>query len=314
VKIYRTISNRKVNVPFAQFEEKEYELQFSIELAKGRFGTVWGAGQVLEGIVGYDGVADPDIKHIVWKILKIPRPKGVILSPALWRGGSRPSPSDLNSKPITFVLQYKRPEYLRGARASQWNLWHKPYYRFKRSAKQQSILARLEQNLSGSAVVRYASPAFWTRADYEANASTGTVIEKSGFVSPNALKRHSVWTYIEPGIEGKANPSGQKIQFESASGLEKLLNSSSYKDKSESIELVDEYGYELARQFGSLADYRQPTLRKEIKVFAENLMKTELNLSTKTRISIIALAAFTTLLENIGASWYLVKRTPSMNT
>lgn len=296
---------------FAQFEEKEYELQFSIELAQGRFGTVWSAGQVLEGIVGYDGIADPDIKHIVWKILKIPRPKGVILSPALWRGGSRPSPSDLNSKPITLVLQYKRPEFLRGARALQWNLWHKPYYRFKRSTKQQSILARLEQNLSTSAVVRYASPAFWTRADYEAYASTGAVIEESGFVSPKALINHSVWTYTEPGIAGRANPSGLKAQFESASSLGELLSSPIRRDLSESIETVNDYGYELARRLGSLADYRQPTLRKGIQVFAQNLFATELDISDKAKLSIIALSAFTTLLKKFGASWYLVKQTPS---
>ena len=78
----------------AQFEEKEYELQFSLELSQGTFGRVWGAGQVLEGIVGYDGVADPDIGHVVWSILKVPRPRGVVLSPTDWQGGTRPSAAD----------------------------------------------------------------------------------------------------------------------------------------------------------------------------------------------------------------------------
>ncbi len=292
----------------AQFEEKEYELQFSLELAQGRLGTVWGAGQVLEGIVGYDGVADPDIKNVVWRVLRVPRPKGVVLSPVHWQGGSRPSAADLNSRPVTLVLQYKRSEFLHGARAAQWRLWYRPYYRFMRSSRQHSILARLERNLAGSAVVRYAAPAFWTRADLETHASAGTVIEESGFVSPKALGRYTVWTYIEPGIDGIANPSGRVAKFESASALKEVLSSPVERDDTASLAVAIKPAFELALQLGSVADYRQPRLREEIQVFAENLLAARLDLSERAIKSIIGLAAFTTLLRSLGASWHLVKR------
>jgi hypothetical protein len=293
----------------AQFEEREYELQFSLELARGRLGSVWSAGQVLEGIVGYDGVADPHIKDVVWKVLKVRRPKGVVLAPGHWHGGALPSAADLSSRPVTLVLQYKRPEFLFGARAAQWRLWHRPYFRFTRSSRQQTILARLERNLAGSAVVRYAAPAFWRRADLEANTSSGSVIEESGFLSPSALGGHSVWTYTSPGIEGIANPSGRIAQFESASTVRELLGSPIETDESKALALAENYVFELASRLGSLAEYRQPHLREEIQVFAKNLLDTKLDLSNRAKLSIIALAAFSTLLWNLGASWYLAKRT-----
>jgi hypothetical protein len=292
----------------AQFEEKEYELQFSLELAQGRLGTVWGAGQVLEGIVGYDGVADPDVESVVWQVLKIPRPKGVVLSPSLWQRGARPTAVDLSSRPVTLVLQYKRPDFLHGARAAQWHLWHRPYFRFGRASRQHSILARLEMKLAGSAVVRYAAPAFWTRADLEAHASAGSVIEASGFVSPSALGRHSVWTYVRPGIEGVANPSGRVAQFESASAIRELISSPLKKGEPRALARADNYVFELARHLGSLAEYRQPRLRDGIRAFAKNLLATKLELTDGAKFSIIALAAFSTLLWTLGASWYLAKK------
>lgn len=294
----------------SQFEEKEYEFQFSMELMQGRLGTVWSAGQVLEGIVGYDGVADPDIENVVWEVLKVPRPKGVVLAPSHWQGGARPSAEDLSSGLVTLVLQYKRADYLYGARAAQWQLWYSPYYRFRRASRQHHILARLERNLEGLAIVRYAAPAFWKRADLESNAVAGSVIEQSGFVSPETLGPHKVWTYVEPGVAGRANPSGRTGDFESASALRDLLKSTTHAHQRKALVLAEKPGFEIALRLGSIADYRQPRLREEVQAFARELLSAELDLSESALKSIIGLAAFTTLLRNIGASWYLVGKDP----
>lgn len=73
-------------MPRAEFEEKEYEMAFNIELAAGG-GAVFSSGQVLEKIVGYDAAGAPDRDHAVWQILSVPRPKGLRLVQTHWRPG-----------------------------------------------------------------------------------------------------------------------------------------------------------------------------------------------------------------------------------
>lgn len=271
-------------------------------------GKVWSAGQVLEGIVGFDGVADPDIAHVVWSILSVPRPKGVVLSPLHWQGGSRPSAKDLLSHPVTLILQYKRPDYMYGNRAAQWNLWNQPYFRFRRTSRQHSILMRLEKNLGGHALVRYASPAFWKRQDLEIHACAGSVIQTTGFVSPMAIGKHKVWTYDTPGNKGKANPNGRRMAFESMDELRQSIDMIGQ----EQSEL---YGGEepittdlIAEKYAPQGLYRQPHIRNDIKRFAENLLRAKIPLSNRAIKSIVGLAAFNTLLASINTSWYLIGR------
>jgi hypothetical protein len=78
----------------AEFEEKEYEVAFTIELASGG-GLVFGSGQVLEKIVGYDAAAHPDRDHLIWALLNVPRPRGLRLVQPMWSPGEVPSPMQL---------------------------------------------------------------------------------------------------------------------------------------------------------------------------------------------------------------------------
>lgn len=69
----------------AEFEEKQYEVPACIELATGKLGAgVFSSGQVLEKILGYDVAARVDPNHLLWRVLRAPRPAGVSLVPEFW--------------------------------------------------------------------------------------------------------------------------------------------------------------------------------------------------------------------------------------
>lgn len=289
-----------------EFEEKEYEFQFALELAAGRLGTVWSAGQVIEGIVGFDGVSDPDVDHVVWQVLNVDRPPGIVLAPAHWRGGQRPSPTDLVSRPVSLVLQYKRAERIIGARAKQWHLWRTPYFRFSRSSRQHSILRRLENALREDAVVRYAAPAFWTRAELEAHAVAGKVISNSGFVSPMTLGSHKVWTYLAPGTHGRGNESGREADFESSDQLLQVIARPTADAQGEgAVVLRDDLP---TTPFREVAAYRQPRLRSGLEVLERNLNHADIPISQGAIRAIVGVAAMTSLARAAGGNWYLARR------
>ena len=97
-------------MPWAEFEEKQYEIAATVEL--GRRGDVFGAGQVLEKIVGYDAAAAPSADHPIWRVLRLPRPRGLRLLPSHWQRRTQPAARELPSVAVSLILQYKRPEYL----------------------------------------------------------------------------------------------------------------------------------------------------------------------------------------------------------
>jgi hypothetical protein len=59
-------------MPFAEFEEREYEIAATIELA-GVSGVVLGPGQVAEKLLGYDTATNPTADNPIWEVLRIPR-------------------------------------------------------------------------------------------------------------------------------------------------------------------------------------------------------------------------------------------------
>lgn len=204
----------------AEFEEKQYELAANIELARWTGGPrVYASGQVLESVVGYDAVAHPGTGHPLWRVLGAPRPRGVRLLPSLWH--QQPSAKALPRRNVSLVLQYKRPDYLPGNRwSTQRPLWGgQPYFRFRTEAAQHGVLRHFEQQVGKAALVRYAAPAFWTLTELDVRSHAREVLSRSGFVSPLSLRRHTVWTYAEPGVEGKGNPDGEAIGFETFEAL-----------------------------------------------------------------------------------------------
>lgn len=288
----------------AEFTEKEYELAFAIELASSR-GVVFGSGQVLEKIIGYDAAAHPEPDHVIWQILRVPRPRGLRLVQAMWLPGHVPPRGDLPGQPVSLLLQYKRPDHLIGARAAQWPIWNGPYYRFTRTRHQHAILRRLQRRLGTQAVVRYAAPAFSRRAELEHRHIRRTVIEASGFVSPSRLGRHTTWTYKAPGIDGRPNPRGPATPFESFADLSAAVRGTIGRR----MELVPFEKYPLSTHVAALGDaarYRNPRLREMVDGWLRLALRQDVPVDHETLMRVADVASVATLMDQLGGSWYVV--------
>ena len=290
---------------WAQFEEKEYEQAASIELADsdaGR-GRVFSAGQVLEKIVGYDAAASPSGDHVIWRLLEVPRPRGIQLVPTLWTPAQRPDADRLPDSVISLILQYKRPEFLRGHQAKQWNLWACPYYRFTCENQQHRVLRRLERELGVDAVVRYAAPAFVGRGELEAAHIARRVLAKSGFVSPMSLGRHRVWTYDVPGVNGKGNPNGREQRFAS---FDQLMNDATRVAESGASLVPARPLNQQLLSVGNVAIRRQPDLRGALAEWTDALGRADLELDGRQAELVLSLAAIVSLTSSIKATWQVI--------
>lgn len=291
----------------ANFEEKTFECAYNIELAMGVGGNprVFSPGQVLENLLGFDSASAPGSAHVIWQVLRVPRPDGVSLVPSHWP----PSPTgaisseQLPHKPISLMLQFKRPEYLKGPRSRQRALWHgQPYYRFEREQKQHAVLRRLERTLASEAIVRYAAPAFHTLAALESAQIARTVIAQSGHVAPAVLGSHKVWTYQSAGVYGLPNPNGHELPFQT---LEQLLIRVPTAEVQQSDALVPYDGLEihLAAVAGACRD-RNPRLRHAINDWSRQLEHSDARLDRSS--ALIDYATIHTFCAWQKISWFLL--------
>lgn len=289
----------------AEFEEKEYEQAANLELCAGG-GFVMSPGQVLERLVSYDAVAAPIAGHVIWQILNHPRPKGVRLLPSHWAATHSPPANRLPEHPISMMLQYKRPEYLNGARAAQWNYWRVPYYRFQRTDEQHRVLRRLDRSLEGVAVVRYAAPAFWKFSHLEAAVLTRQVLQRTGFVRPIDLKHHQVWTYVEPGTAGRANPTGRRLLFADFDQLWAALTQQEVARLPARVEdPLDRLAVHLA-EVAEACRSREPGLRRAIDAWLRSIGRSGIPLSTEGTVRIGDLVTVSTLTSQLNTTWTLV--------
>lgn len=289
---------------YAEFEEKEFEGSANAELANG--GPVWPSGQVIEEIVGYDAIAAPVARHVIWQLLRVPRPPGVRLLPCLWAAGQRPPANRLPQTPVSLILQYKRPEYMRGPQAAQWRYWHQPYFRFNRSESQHRVLRRLDRLLDGQAIIRYASPAFWKFAELEAAVVTREVLSRTGFIRPTALAAHKVWTYVQPGIDGRANPSGQRLPFETIS---QVIGDLRRPDEHNLPVLANTAPERLGQHLRSVAEVarsREPSLRRRVTDWVDAVRRRDLLLSDAGLQQLADVATISSLAHSIGSSWQII--------
>jgi hypothetical protein len=291
----------------ATFEEKTYETAYNAELVASADGNrrIFSPGQVLEKVTGFDVAADPGSKHLIWRVLRVPRPRGLSLMPSHWatsRSGM-PQSQELPSMPLSLILQFKRPEYLYGSRAAQWQLWRGPYYRFSRSRDQHAVLKRLEANLADSVIVRYAAPVFHTLGELEEAQMQGKVIVRSGHVAPSVLGRHQVWTYNKAGTHGRGNPAGRVRAVETFGDL-----FASLLGVSRGIGEVVRYDG-MAEHLAVLADtcrHRNPRLRHVVSEWAESLRRAAVPLSLIPQI--VDYATIQTLTAWQGAGWWIADR------
>lgn len=226
------------------------------------------------------------------------------LLPSFWMPSPSPSAERLPQTPVTLILQFKRPEYLYGTAAAQWRFWQQPYFRFSREPQQQRVLSRLESNAGSDALIRYAAPAFWQRAQLEAAHLRGEVVQGSGFVSPSRLVRHRVWTYLAPGIDGRANPAGTPARFEAREDLFRAL----FDRPTASTDLVPSEAFgEHVTRVGVAAGRAAPaTLRRNVEAWQSELRAREPELSATTIRRVGAMTMLSSVIAAIGSTWLVV--------
>jgi len=171
-------------------------------------------------------------------------------------------------------------------------------------------LRRLQQRLGSDALVRYVSPAFWTRAEYEYRHIAREIIQGSGFVSPQRLGAHQVWTYQQPGVAGVPNPSGRPVPFESFADLARQF----YGLTEAGAALVPHDDPDLLRahvaRVGEAARYRNPAIRMKSTQWLASVRNRDIPLSSEALQRVADVAAITTLTSQINASWHVALLPP----
>lgn len=294
----------------AHFEEKTYEVAYLLELRSTPGPRrVFSPGQVLEGILGFDAAADPSARHVLWSVLRQPRPRGVQLLPEYWKatgvGDSPAAMTSLPTAPISLILQFKRPDYLASPNAKQWFMWNRPYYRFERRTHQQQVLRRLEARLGGAALVTYASPSFHTMGEFEVAQDRDQVIPLSGHVAPSRLQRHRVWTYIRPGSHGRGNPDGSKHLFET---LDQLLARPTGQRSGQELSPIDRQAVLLEHLavVAAACREREPTLRTQVDNWVEELSWTQ-DLPPLALAGLRDYVSIQSLMHREQASWLITE-------
>lgn len=197
----------------AEFKEKSFERAFGAEL--GRLTkTIFAPDPCDESYLGFDdsyyiplGLALRRLPHFT--LSKLTR-QGLDLRTLAYLS------SDLKKVLPAFRLnifvQYKRPHFLRTARAAQWHHWNCAYYRYSISAAQQSLLARLQANAQGRAAVVYASAAFWEAKTLFRLTQAGEVFDNSNIADVALLNGHHHFTYSAKGAQGIACSEASLIE------------------------------------------------------------------------------------------------------
>jgi hypothetical protein len=79
---------------------------------------------------------------------------------------------------------------------------------------QQSALLQLQQRVGVRAIVRYASPAFWSRVDFDLHDERRQVLANSAYIPPSRIKTHRKWIYAGPSGKVVLNPDPEDADGE----------------------------------------------------------------------------------------------------
>jgi|GEM_PF-367803 len=190
-------------MPYAEFEEKEYEGPLNRELL-GRSRNLWTPGQVFEFYFGIDAGLLVSNSNF-WRMMGFPNPPVGVSLPtvrwnALWRavGFVRRLPAfDLN-----LFLQVKRPFVVSKPRGKFANLFTPPFWRFELTGHQQRALQRLAAKVGSNGLVAYGCAAFDSLQDLFVHIPAARIVANSTFVKASALTGHAYWVYDSPGTAG----------------------------------------------------------------------------------------------------------------
>lgn len=196
-----------------QFAERQYETAAHIELARGG-ASPFVPTQSIEAYLGIDAAADPVKSHAIWRILSVHIPRRIPLSPSLWPNLPRQFHDEIPGRFCSLFMQFKRPIFQDSRRAKYYMRIGQPYFQVGITSHQQKALLQLEHRVGAKAVVRYASPAFWSRADFDFHDERRQVLANSAFIAPSRIKSHRKWMYA--GLSGKVvlNPNPEDVDGE----------------------------------------------------------------------------------------------------
>lgn len=197
----------------AEFAEAQYEASVCIELARGG-AAPFRPSPRLEYRLAFDLGADPASTHAIWRILRVHAPQRIAIAPDLWPGLPRRFHARLSGRMCSLFLQLKVPIYQDGNHARYRRRFRCPYFQVGVTRMQQRRLRGLERRAGNLALVRYASPAFWSRRDFDTHDSNRTVLSNSAFISPRRIRSHSAWMYASPTGMALLNPSPEYVDQE----------------------------------------------------------------------------------------------------
>lgn len=202
----------------AQFAERQYEAAVTIELARGG-ASPFVPTQSVEAYIGIDAAADPVRAHAIWRILGVRIPRRMQLSPALWPALPPQFHDEIPGRFCSLFIQFKRPIFQDSNRAKYYTRMRGSYFEVGITPHQQKTLLQLQRNVRAAAVVRYASPAFWSRTDFDFHDERRQVLANSAFIAPSRIKTHRKWMY--GGSSGKIvlNPDPEDADGEGWEGV-----------------------------------------------------------------------------------------------
>lgn len=196
-----------------QFSERQYETAVNNELAIDT-STPFVPTPHAEQYVGFDSASDPTKANAIWRILSVQIPRRVRLLPALWPRLPSQFHGELSGRFCSLFVQYKRPVHQDNARAKYYSKIGGAYYEVQITSHQQRALLQLESRIYRRAVVRYASPAFWSRSDFDMHDEARTILLNSAFIKPAAVKKHRRWIYASPSGKTLLNPEPEEVRPE----------------------------------------------------------------------------------------------------
>lgn len=317
---------------WAEFEEKEFETLSNValvseQLAKKRGVQVFSPGQVLEKKLGFDFAAELGRHSRLHRRLfgGTPGMPGITAA----QSASLGMPFVSSTKLLNVFLQYKRPEHFRPGHRSL--LWPKgeEFLRFTVSENnsagggwhfsQVSALNSLATQLQGTALVRYACPAVWTRTDLYGLYSQGQLLDNCAFVDPRKLilgtpgqQFHRRWTFQKPRPDfGKPNPDG---------ALTKVENGEEFVDRAMEIArrspLMIDYPDELIRDAPKLEEVRElsearkanlATRRRAETQREDKFLKRDLEkIPSDEREVVRASLEFAKMSRDLSAQWFVL--------
>lgn len=197
-----------------EFSERNYEKSLDFELSTTH--QIFSPTQNQENTLAIDSATISDNSDF-WQLwdpnwrTSPSIPRGIDITKDLWKWARGIPKIHFPKIRANVFLQYKIPEYF-PSHAKEYSYWQHPYFRYYINSHQNRVLSKLENNTTQSAVVVYASPAFWTYDQLMDNCIQRTLVSHSNFVKPSTISGHHCYTYDASGINGQGFSKPEKIK------------------------------------------------------------------------------------------------------